>query len=234
MKKGIVVEFATESSKEFKERYNKIHNDFHILYKSCDECLDESLKLYSMIDNNDLIASNSHKFSLLHFILNIMSEKAIEEKSFDISEEKFFQSYYELAKQYISNEDEEMRIVWLKTKALAVMKLEIFDLVITRYKKIEKYFANKIKDINFIDDIVLNYKNLCEVRKEIAIFSSNKNEELFQLYVSKAIIGYINLYNDNNISKDVLKNICDILRIESNDSCEILINGILNSNKIAL
>ena len=231
MKKGIVVEFKVKSCKEFKDAFNKINKEFHELYYKCDECLENSLCLYKLVDNGSLVVSDKHKFCLLHLILNIITEKAKEEKYFDISDKAFFQVYYELANKYASTNDDVIRLLWLETKTMSLMDIDISDAVISRYKKIEKYFKAQVKTSK-IDDIVINYKNLCEVQKELGVYCVNENLSLAELYISKAVIGYINLYIDNNITINTLKSICESLNLGA--CIEGLVNQLLERNEIAL
>ena len=219
--------------------YNKVHVEFHELYEDCDSCLKKCLNIYSEVVNQDIKLEKKHMFKILYLILNIITEKAKEASEIKIDELNFFKSYFNIAKDYISDKYDQIHLTWLEIKSLALLKnTNLYDVIVSKYKDIENYFDKRTKDSLNTEELTKAYRNLNTVKEEIAIYLNKNNHKIYAFkYISTAMMGFISLYLAGDIEIKSLKETYNImLNITSEDTrFEIeQIDEILSSNKIAL
>ena len=178
-------------------------------------------------------------FKILYLILNIITEKAKEASEIKIDELNFFKSYFNIAKDYISDKYDQIHLTWLEIKSLALLKnTNLYDVIVSKYKDIENYFDKRTKDSLNTEELTKAYRNLNTVKEEIAIYLNKNNHKIYAFkYISTAMMGFISLYLAGDIEIKSLKETYNImLNITSEDTrFEIeQIDEILSSNKIAL
>lgn len=224
---------------KIRSRLEKVNYKFHKEWEDCDICINIALDILDdAYEYDEGIIDENLIFQIYIFIINVLTEKAIENnKDRNIALESEY--YIKLARQYITCEYDKINLMWLESKMLTMSRPHLKDLILNQYNIIEKYYKNKIKNIETKDELVKQQQNLYTIKKEIASYLKLLNLNKAALdHIYNATIMCLNLYLEESVSLQEIKGTYNIFReiANFNENIGIIqrVDELFISNRIAL
>lgn len=222
--------------KRLTKEYERLHKRFHIDYVDIDECLEEAYKLYEELEGTkETVIDKNLYFKTLFFIINIRCERMIETKEDDLDLIYFIKNCY----KYTQSEYDEVHLKFMEAKCLSLNSVAL-DKVIYIYKETEIYYLNLIGNTNINkEELFKQIQNISNLRLELSeIYNKTNNILKSSVYAIKSIIGFIDLYIEQNISleclRDTYKRFLKIVKINNKIEDIQQIDRLLNKYDIVL
>ena len=221
-------------STEWKKKYDDLMYRFHELYEDCDKCLEEGYKLYGgaleLIDVEPL-----YIVKIVHLIGIIRTERIIETGEKDLDVIYFIKNHRYL----IQDEYRKRHSEWLEAKSLSLNDDKYLNSAIHIYMDLLKYFKDIINQSKNEAEFIKQNQNYACMKMELAdIYRRKKNKILSKKYAAESINIYMELFLNNNIGKNELKDYYNRFKniSELNNNYDEInrIDEILVSNEIAL